>query len=584
MAFYPTTAVLDDFNRPNTGPPPSASWTNDMRASGKPGLAVVGGMARGLVTGEQSSFWNTVFGKQNEVWVTLGPQSALPTTGLLDNFNRADGSLGANWVNDLAAQNLDSAMAVASNRCQKNGPAVGNAYWSGATFGNDCEVYATVGVPGTSMQLYARGTGFGTTAAKGYYAAWTASGVQLFRFTGGTITALGTLASTAPLQPGDKIGLRCVGSTIEAWWKLSIGSWQLVKSTTDSTYPTGGQIGLGTSTTSASFDDFSGGTVVPGLDPGASPNLEFEIWGRGTQFAGALPQAYVVYYRGSDGLVRLEKYGPGGVAWYTVLSAPEATFLMLEGDSLGLRCMGSSIEAWGKRAAGSWQLLTSAIDTQFSSGGQIGLLVQGSTRRFDSFGGGSAMLTLDGSIAPVGVPKWSIARRFTGAATSVGLTTKVMKKAAPFAGAISSVTGALATAKKFAPIVIPLTKYPAGMDEMLYATLPFPEAQAQLGAPGVDVTNITASCGWHGTSFDPWRGSFAIVARDGPLAEMVGERLAVTRRDLATPRTVYVYVHSDSDDLTEDVSLTRRAFMELGDPALDNISVVCDVVGPSVVM
>lgn len=39
MAF-PTTSVLDDFNRANTGPPPSGSWTTDQYAFGLPGLKV----------------------------------------------------------------------------------------------------------------------------------------------------------------------------------------------------------------------------------------------------------------------------------------------------------------------------------------------------------------------------------------------------------------------------------------------------------------------------------------------------------------------------------------------------------------
>lgn len=39
MAF-PTTSVLDNFNRADAGPPPSASWTTDYYAFGLPGLKV----------------------------------------------------------------------------------------------------------------------------------------------------------------------------------------------------------------------------------------------------------------------------------------------------------------------------------------------------------------------------------------------------------------------------------------------------------------------------------------------------------------------------------------------------------------
>lgn len=123
------------------------------------------------------------------------------------------------------------------------------------------------------------------------------------------------------------------------------------------------------------------------------------------------------------------------------------------------------------------------------------------------------------------------------------------------------------------------TSFPRVMEERIYAALPFPEAQAQLASPGLMPTRpVAASCGWHGTGLDPERGSFAIVARDGPLADLVGERLAVSRRDTAEARTVYVYVHADSDTLTEELSLTRRAFMALADPALEDVPVVVEVV------
>lgn len=116
-------------------------------------------------------------------------------------------------------------------------------------------------------------------------------------------------------------------------------------------------------------------------------------------------------------------------------------------------------------------------------------------------------------------------------------------------------------------------------EERIYAALPWPEAQAKLSEPGLTTERPrAASCGWHGTGLDPERGSFGIVARDGPLAGLVGERLAISRRDTAEARTVYVYVHADSDTLTEELSLTRRAFMGLGDLALEDVPVVVEVV------
>jgi len=127
------------------------------------------------------------------------------------------------------------------------------------------------------------------------------------------------------------------------------------------------------------------------------------------------------------------------------------------------------------------------------------------------------------------------------------------------------------------------TILPTMVDEHWYARLPFQEAQAQLGGPGVESPVTIASCGWHGTSLDPERGCFGIVAADGTLADMVGERLSVTRRDGLTERTVFVYVHADSTVLTEDLSLTRRAFLALSELARDDVPVLIRVVAEAVV-
>lgn len=124
----------------------------------------------------------------------------------------------------------------------------------------------------------------------------------------------------------------------------------------------------------------------------------------------------------------------------------------------------------------------------------------------------------------------------------------------------------------FGTYTIPYAVSTAVDDEYL-STLPFATAQAALGAtqpiPGSDVQ---AACGWHGTLTDPERGSVAIVRTDGPLADLVGERIRITFEEEA----VVAYVHTEADIL-DDLSVPRRSFMGLAPPAQESIDVTVEI-------
>jgi hypothetical protein len=97
---------------------------------------------------------------------------------------------------------------------------------------------------------------------------------------------------------------------------------------------------------------------------------------------------------------------------------------------------------------------------------------------------------------------------------------------------------------------------PENATEEWYGRLPFHLAQAEFGAGSPDPsTAILAQLGWHSTFTDPNRGSFAVVRRDGPLHDYLGERIKVT----VFPRSVYAYVVARRD-IAEEISLTRPLF------------------------
>lgn len=110
-----------------------------------------------------------------------------------------------------------------------------------------------------------------------------------------------------------------------------------------------------------------------------------------------------------------------------------------------------------------------------------------------------------------------------------------------------------------------------------YGRLPHPEAQAELGeetpAPN---PKFLASVGWHHTHLDPEWGAFAIVNEDGPLADLLGERVKVTVRSATKERSVVAYVHNRGQ-VEDDLSLTRRLFFGLAQLSEDNIKATVEV-------
>jgi hypothetical protein len=117
------------------------------------------------------------------------------------------------------------------------------------------------------------------------------------------------------------------------------------------------------------------------------------------------------------------------------------------------------------------------------------------------------------------------------------------------------------------------------VDDEYLAGLSFTSAQNAFmrdSAPVVG-TNKTVTAGWHGTYVNDSKGSFAVVKTDGLLTDFVGERVLVTHR--RTRRSVAVYVITESDLITEEISLARRPWIALGSPSDGNLVVSAQVLG-----
>ena len=197
MAF-PTTGLLDDFNRVAENPLANGTWSTPIR-SGEGTMAVgSGGSANAIIKGSGttgSSYWSAAtFGPDSEVFCLM---SAVPG----DN----------DWV-QLYARTVDLGLTTLD--------------------------------------------GYNLTAFKRSGAdEW-----QIRRVDNGTDTVLGATA-TQEYANGDSIGFEIIGSTLTGYIKTA-GVWSAVLSRTDATYSAAGNIGIRSPTTVGVEDDFSGGTVV----------------------------------------------------------------------------------------------------------------------------------------------------------------------------------------------------------------------------------------------------------------------------------------------------------------------------------
>lgn len=91
----------------------------------------------------------------------------------------------------------------------------------------------------------------------------------------------------------------------------------------------------------------------------------------------------------------------------------------------------------------------------------------------------------------------------------------------------------------------------------------FPDAQLAFKAATSRTLSSLIDVGWYDTDTHPESGCFALVREGGPLEELVGEVLAVSRDVPDPPEPTYVYV-IQALPVLDDLMLARRAFLSLG--------------------
>lgn len=200
MAF-PTTSVLDDFNRGNEGPPPSVAWGTGSIDTSTSTLKVVSNKCVDDATTFTGGYYGTSYGPDCECYVTLA-------TLMTDTTNV-----------DVFVRLVDQ------------GTADRNGYEFRYTRDDS--------KPGGITRMFRLDDSGGET--------------QL----GASVND-----TSGALAAGDKIGCEAIGSDI-AGYRYRAAAWSSILSRSDATYSAAGRLGLrsGDGLNAVAFDDFGGGTI-----------------------------------------------------------------------------------------------------------------------------------------------------------------------------------------------------------------------------------------------------------------------------------------------------------------------------------
>jgi PKD repeat protein len=231
-----------------------------------------------------------------------------PQTVVLDNFNRANGAIGGNWIDQTARFTISANVLV---------PAVGESYieWNPASFGANQEAFVTLSTVAAASQehnlmLKTQGTTWSTGHIEVSYSRAN-NNVSIFTFTPPSAWTLMGTFNGVTFAAGDQFGARALSDGTVRVYK----NGALIGTSSVATYAgQGGRIGLSVSDASSSrFDDFGGGNVS------LAPNTPPVAAAVGVPQSGAAPLA--VNFSGAtstdadnDSLTFAWTFGDGGTA------------------------------------------------------------------------------------------------------------------------------------------------------------------------------------------------------------------------------------------------------------------------------
>lgn len=256
--FASATKMADAAYTPGTG------WTEDSETGAGSGVKTQHQHRDQSSPGSITATWTTTDGAVDFAAIVVGFKAlSFPTTGILDDFNRPNESPLGNGTWSGPLYSGENQLSLSSHACDGS---TGNSYWSASQFGPDCECWWTLSRAagnGEEMLVYARIANPNNASLDAYrvdvnFQAAGGEIIRIQRVDNASTTNLG-VGVTQEVVAGDSIGIACIGSSIQSWYKASAGSWTMLEQVTDATYGAAGYIGA--EEVGGAFVPFGGGTV-----------------------------------------------------------------------------------------------------------------------------------------------------------------------------------------------------------------------------------------------------------------------------------------------------------------------------------
>ena len=195
------------------------------------------------------------------------PGSTFPSTGILDDFNRANGPIGGLWVDNTAG-------LVIVNQALAQNPGTNSTVWNGASFGANEEAYVTFlsttpNAPEQNLMLKVQGTSWSTGHIE---VAYDAASFQIAVNTYAPSQSWVNRGTIGPVvfNGGDQFGASADSAGDVIVYRngvqlglVSVGDWPFAAN--------GGRLGMTlTDASSSVFDNFGGGNTVRNTPPSAA--------------------------------------------------------------------------------------------------------------------------------------------------------------------------------------------------------------------------------------------------------------------------------------------------------------------------
>lgn len=202
---------------------------------------------------------------------------AFPTnTTVLDDFNRANGAIGANWTSNPFGFGSDAAIIEANEiRSPAGGTAWCEGYWNPETFGPDFEFYIHITTkPGNNEIIgvhYIHPTGIGGSGVDGFSSYLNVQSgndlLSLQRITNQTWTDLGASPVSQEFTNGWWLGIERLnsagpGNPVVAGWYFNGTIWVQYASAEDPNHTGVGRLAFDIQGTTGRINEIRGGTVI----------------------------------------------------------------------------------------------------------------------------------------------------------------------------------------------------------------------------------------------------------------------------------------------------------------------------------